>query len=1219
MARSSRLRQIFCCLALALLALLPRAFVAGVPVQVIERRLAPVSATKRSRTTRKAADPAVVLDSPVLAASVTAAGLAAFAAFQAFQGQRRATLKQELLAAVEASQRGVDEAQNDRIGGLFAELEALNPTAEPLASSQLKGDWELLWTTSSLGRPPFFRPVEDRPILQYLDPAGGVARNLEFTPLGPNRVDAETWVEGLEKTTVGVRFKVFTLFGLLPIQAPDSATGILQVTYLDENLRLSRGDRGNLFVLRKVSSEKSAKFVPPRPDADAPDDSDEEFEHELLAFEQRFIILEEGPAGLDILASNLSKDKLNLEKRLKSSNETVDSLTASVGEWRRLSEEKDLEISDLSTKLDQMMREHAALEEAIAQKRREIEQQVAEEKAALEAKVQELQLECDNARAISDGMDKASNRVQKAAMVCHIRIIAPAIKMMKFGKLIKRVAPPSHLNQYVAYDVLKKAIVVLQEAEKKHTAEEASGTGAGVASTDEKEVSEAFGNSTTSASGQPPESRFYELINHEMQKVNRHFSLQLRSIVDNLKEAQAALFQHVKAGGGGDNLPVAAKFLQTAADVLVELDNYRSLNKTAFRKIAKKFDKGLTTKKPLSKWFMPQLEREQFVAYPLDSMLLALALGFGALRRFQPSPPAPQPRKTSGEERTTTLVLNSAGHLRALCTLVKNFDLVFPPQQGHLASTPESMSGEGLTTEFQKLIRAMGMGIMQSRLYSKTSTVYFDSPSAGFPMYQKLLAKDGPNGSFAAFRCRQTGNGEGSDLVELDRSSAALDVHAFTPVQQLGSPEAFVMEGRPDESSMVQSVKAAAEGLRAKLSAKDASLMSSLGSAGCSSLDRFAEQVASVCVTPGFQDDDRHPDDDGGYGDGVGDDGGDCDDDDGDGYDDGDGDDGDGDDDDDDDAADDDGDHDDGDGYDCDHGDYPVATIGASRHLLRGGNVRIAFDQDIQYTGSLGTGVVQEDQAMTFPFCLIEVAGEDLASTPAWLEELRQDASLRQIPNFNVGAYVLANLYHDKVSPIPTWYETFSESESFEKQDLNFALQSRADAREAQEAAANTQAWRRSIRLVAPQEEAALANPAAQEDDRIIEPKNLLASERTMLEWMHTVFALAVVAIGLWRYSLHGHMKHTNGTEESEEVRGLWLNTASKSRIVLGCYALFLVLLSVCFTWYAVISHLQRIKAMVKNEQSERIFNRRTGPVLFACSLGLALLVHLALQMDSPH
>ncbi|CAE7691479.1 PAP4, partial [Symbiodinium pilosum] len=225
---------------------------------------------------------------------------------------------------------------------------------------------------------------------------------------------------------------------------------------------------------------------------------------------------------------------------------------------------------------------------------------------------------------------------------------------------------------------------------------------------------------------------------------------------------------------------------------------------------------------------------------------------------------------------------------------------------------------------------------------------------------------------------------------------------------------------------------------------------------------------------------------------------------------------------------------------------------------------------DIQYTKSLGTGVVEEDSAMTFPFCLIEVAGEDLASNPGWLEDLSQNASLRQIPNFNVGTHVLANLYHDKISPVPQWYETFSETESAEKQDLNFALQSRADAREAQEAAANTQAWRQSIRLVAPEIPAQAV--LSQEDTRIIEPKNLLASERTMLEWMHTVFALAVIAIGLWRYSLTGHMHHTKGLDNSEEVRGVWINTSSKSRVVLGCYALFLVLLSVCFAWYAVAS-----------------------------------------------
>mmetsp|Transcript_5308 Transcript_5308/g.9507 ORF Transcript_5308/g.9507 Transcript_5308/m.9507 type:complete len:292 (-) Transcript_5308:25-900(-) len=260
------------------------------PAALVPRRawVSP-AAPATPRVTREA-----VVDGPTIAAGLTAAGIAV--AFKVIEGQRRASLKSELLAAVAKSQRGADESKNAGINKLFAELEGLNPTGEPLGD-QLKGDWELLWTTSTsilgLGRPPFFRPLQDRPILQYLDPGEGVARNLEFTPLGPNRVEAEILplgpeqreafvsrlddfllfkqgseesaggtylpkVEGLEKTTVGVRFKVFTLFGLLPIQAPESATGILQVTYLDEDLRLSRGDRGNLFVLRKVSSNMSA-------------------------------------------------------------------------------------------------------------------------------------------------------------------------------------------------------------------------------------------------------------------------------------------------------------------------------------------------------------------------------------------------------------------------------------------------------------------------------------------------------------------------------------------------------------------------------------------------------------------------------------------------------------------------------------------------------------------------------------------------------------------------------------------------------------------------------------------------------------------------------------------------------------------------------------------------------------------------------------------------
>lgn len=42
----------------------------------------------------------------------------------------------------------------------------------------------------------------------------------------------------------------FKLLGLIPITAPPSATGELDITYLDEELRISRGNRGNLFVLK---------------------------------------------------------------------------------------------------------------------------------------------------------------------------------------------------------------------------------------------------------------------------------------------------------------------------------------------------------------------------------------------------------------------------------------------------------------------------------------------------------------------------------------------------------------------------------------------------------------------------------------------------------------------------------------------------------------------------------------------------------------------------------------------------------------------------------------------------------------------------------------------------------------------------------------------------------------------------------------------------------
>ena len=56
----------------------------------------------------------------------------------------------------------------------------------------------------------------------------------------------------LNARKVAVQFDTFKILGLIPVKAPGRARGELEITYLDEELRVSRGGKGNLFILKMV-------------------------------------------------------------------------------------------------------------------------------------------------------------------------------------------------------------------------------------------------------------------------------------------------------------------------------------------------------------------------------------------------------------------------------------------------------------------------------------------------------------------------------------------------------------------------------------------------------------------------------------------------------------------------------------------------------------------------------------------------------------------------------------------------------------------------------------------------------------------------------------------------------------------------------------------------------------------------------------------------------
>lgn len=220
--------------------------------------------------------------------------------------------KSDLRNAIASKNRGIAATENDRkvIASIIARVEDANPTPDPLSAVELlRGDWRLLYTTSAelLGIDRFplaslgeiyqcIRPESSRiyniaelnslpfvdglvSVVASFEPAQSTNETVWPGADSPSTVATSASVAALQPTRrVNVHFEraVFGLQRSLGYQSPgqyiqqleskakfnwlqgvdfainpNREPGWLEITYLDADLRIGRGNQGNLFVLTK--------------------------------------------------------------------------------------------------------------------------------------------------------------------------------------------------------------------------------------------------------------------------------------------------------------------------------------------------------------------------------------------------------------------------------------------------------------------------------------------------------------------------------------------------------------------------------------------------------------------------------------------------------------------------------------------------------------------------------------------------------------------------------------------------------------------------------------------------------------------------------------------------------------------------------------------------------------------------------------------------------
>lgn len=173
---------------------------------------------------------------------------------------QRNLLKRNILSSARKLQRGLtgSSVDNDNIISLIKRLEKLRPSKSKsaLISPYLDGVWNLEYTSGEklLGKNSLHKRIGN--ILQILNVKKLTAENKEtvkYFGVVPVTQSFTADLSILSPSKVSVTFKKFQ-FGPITIPAPPNfVKGTLEITYLDKDFRLSRGDKGSVFVLTKLN------------------------------------------------------------------------------------------------------------------------------------------------------------------------------------------------------------------------------------------------------------------------------------------------------------------------------------------------------------------------------------------------------------------------------------------------------------------------------------------------------------------------------------------------------------------------------------------------------------------------------------------------------------------------------------------------------------------------------------------------------------------------------------------------------------------------------------------------------------------------------------------------------------------------------------------------------------------------------------------------------